>query len=78
MDSLDSTPIPTLQCWVLSTSHHTLYVELEIQPRAASVMRGKHLPCIPSPLVDAEVGSPCRSGRPGPHSGNQAVPAGHF
>lgn len=72
MDSPAS--VPTLQCWVLSTSHHTRFsLVLEIQPRAASVSQGKHLPYIPSLLVDAEVGSPRRSGRPGPHSGNQAV-----
>lgn len=52
---------------------HPFLVVLEIQPRAASVTRGKHLPYIPSPLVDAEVGSLRRSGRPGPHSGNQSV-----
>lgn len=66
--------VPTLQGWLLSTAHHTRFsVVLEIQPKAASVRRGKHLPYIPSPLVDAEVGSPRRSSQPGPHSGNQAV-----
>lgn len=52
---------------------HPFFVVLEIQPRAASVSRSKHLPYIPRPLVDAEVGSPRRSGQSGPHSGNQAV-----